>query len=368
MADLQSFAEDCGEILADRFKRGEISRRNLLLALGALGLAPSVLGSTGAAAAVPDVVMANWGGDALKALAATFGTNYEKQTGGKLVMDGSGPSNGKIRAMVEAKAVTWDVCDAGAAAIGELGPLGMLEPIDYTVVDKNKTIPEFVYEFGVCNYLFSFVTAWDTTKVTTPPSPADFFDIKKIPGKRMVRKDAQPMVELALMADGVPPDQLYPLDVKRAFDKIASIKEHLLYWENGTQSQELLRNGEAVMGWLWSSRANILKKETQGRIDWNFKGGVLLSGLWVVPKGAPAKAQTMKAIATFQDPEPQVGLLAALGNGPANPAADAMTPPELRAINPGSPANVAVQAKMSFDWWMANYAKTLIAYRDMIAS
>ncbi|RDJ25961.1 extracellular solute-binding protein [Bosea caraganae] len=368
MAELQTFAEDCREILVERHRRGEISRRGMMLALGAMGLAPAVLRGGPALAAAPDVVMANWGGDALKAMTATFGANYEKNVGGKIVMDGTGPSNGKIRAMVEAKAVTWDICDAGSAAIGELGPLGMLEPIDYSVVDKSKTIPQFIYEFGVCNYLFSFVTAWDTTKIKTTPTPADFFDIKKYPGKRMVRKDAQPMLELALMADGVAPDKLYPLDVKRAFAKIASIKEHLLYWENGTQSQELLRNGEVVMGWLWHTRANLLKRETKGRIDWNFNDGVLVSGLWVVPKGAPQVKQAMIALKSFQDPEPQVGLLAALGNGPSNPAANAITPAELQPINPGAEANLAVQAKMNYDWWMKNYAETLIAYRDMISS
>jgi hypothetical protein len=78
--------------------------------------------------------------------------------------------------MVEAKNVTWDVCDAGAAAIGELGPIGMLEPIDYSVVDKSKTIQEFIFEFGVYNYLFSFVTAWDTKVLVAAPTLVDFFD------------------------------------------------------------------------------------------------------------------------------------------------------------------------------------------------
>jgi putative spermidine/putrescine transport system substrate-binding protein len=347
------------------------SRREVVVGLGAAGLAaPAIFGPRDARAAGSQIVMANWGGDAQRAFAATFVPHYETLTGGKMILDGTGPSNGKIRAMVESGNVTWDVCDAGAAAIGELGiKLGLLEPIDYSVVDRSKTIPEFVFDYGVGNYFFSYVMAWNTEAIKTRPSPSDFFDVGKLPGRRMVRKDPQPMLELALMADGVAPDKLYPLDRERALAKLASIKPHLLFWETGSQGQDILRSGEAVMGWLWHTRANVLKKQTGGRIDWAFPGGVLVAGAWVVPKGNPAgNKAAMAAIRSMQDPEPQVKLLAELGMGPSNPLAQQSVPPELRAINPTAPENAAVQAKMSFDWWMKNYADTQRRYVDMIAS
>ena len=77
-------------------------------------------------------------------------------------MDGSGPSNGKIRAMVEANNVSWDLCDSGVTGLAELATRKLLAPIDYTIVDKAKVAPAFAYEFGVCNYMFSSVMAWDT--------------------------------------------------------------------------------------------------------------------------------------------------------------------------------------------------------------
>jgi putative spermidine/putrescine transport system substrate-binding protein len=336
----------------------------VLAAVGALGLAPAVLGSGPARAAVPDVVMANSGGDSSKALAATFGAHYEQVTGGRMLMDGSGPSNGRIRAMVEAKQVIWDFCDLGPQTL-ELGPLGMLTAIDYSIVDKNKVIPEFAYEFGVCNYLFAHVLAWDTAAVSGTPTLADFFDIKKYPGKRSIRKDPEPMLELALQADGVPSDKLYPLDVDRALRKIASIKDHVIFWDSGSQSQTLLRDGEVAMGFLAHTRANFTKTQTKGRIDWTFRGGVLIPSIWVVPANNPAGKQAMVAIATTQDAATQIALLRALGNGPANPQANALVPDELRAVNPATPANFAVQAKMNGDWWMHNYADTMKAFLDM---
>ena len=206
MNNEQSFARDAAEILAGEFKAVRLSRRDLLKGLAALGLAATLapaFARLASAQARKEVVLANFGGDAVKAFTEAFVVPYEK-TGGKMVIDGSGPSNGKIKTMVEARNVTWDVADSGVAGTGELGPLGMLEEIDYTIVDKGKVIPEFAYKYGVLNYTFSTVMAWDTKRVGGTPTLADFFDLKKYPGKRMLRKNSQAMMELALLADGVP--------------------------------------------------------------------------------------------------------------------------------------------------------------------
>uniref|UniRef100_UPI0013CF8107 extracellular solute-binding protein n=1 Tax=Klebsiella pneumoniae TaxID=573 RepID=UPI0013CF8107 len=82
--------------------------------------------------------------------------------------------------------------------------------------------------------------AWDTAKVKETPTLADFFDLKKYPGRRMMRKDSQAMLELCLLADGVPIDKLYPLDTRRAFAKLATIKKEVLYWNSGAESQSLM--------------------------------------------------------------------------------------------------------------------------------
>ena len=156
------------------------------------------------------------------------------------------------------------------------------------------------------------------------PTLADFFDFKKYPGKRLMRKDSQAMYEMALMADGVPKDKLYPLDVPRALKKIAAIKKDLLFWGTGAESQSMLRDGEVVMGWLWNTRATLLQRDTNKQVTFSFDGGLLQPGLWIVPEGQSGRqAGDGRAIASMQEPEGQVKLLAAMGNGPANPAAAA---------------------------------------------
>lgn len=365
----RDFADDCIELATEQYRAGKLSRRQFMMALAALGVAPAMLGSRAASAAGKTLVMGTYGGDSQKALEKVFAPVYAKATGNTLETDGVEPSNGKIRAMVEAKQVIWDVCDGGVGAIGELGPLGLLEPIDYSIVDKKKVPPEFAYEYGVCNYMSSFVLAWDGKQVKSEPSLADFFDVKKIPGKRAIRKKSTGVLEMALMADGVAPDKLYPLDQERAFKKISSIKEHILFFGTGSQGMQLLRDSEVAMCYIWNTRANVLKKETDGRIDYTFKGGFLMPALWIVPKGNPAgREEAMRAIAAFQDPAAQVELLKMLSNGPANPEARALETPELLAIDNGAPKNAAVQAKTSADWYRDSYAASEKAYGDLIAT
>jgi putative spermidine/putrescine transport system substrate-binding protein len=112
----------------------------------------------------------------------------------------------------------------------------------------------------------------------------------------------------------------------------------------------------------------LLQKDTNKKVTFSFDGGLLQPGLWVVPKGNPAGKQAMTAIASMQAPEGQVKLLAAMGNGPANPAAASLVPSELNAINPGAAENVKVQAKIDADWYEKNYAKVRQGFLDMIAS
>jgi len=368
MMEQQTFAQDYVEVMKEQ-RAGGMSRRDILRSALAMGLMPLAAGSRSAWAAGdrPEVVLVNWGGDAVDVFKTAYVDPYVAE-GGRMVIDGSGPLNGKMLTMVQSKSVTWDICDSGITTIADLGAKGALAEIDYSIVDKKKVPDGFAYDLGVANYFFSTVMAWDTAKVQGTPTLADFFDVKKIPGRRMIRKDSQSMLEIALLADGVAHKDLYPLDVERALKKYESIKEHLLFWTSGAQSQSLLRDGECVMGILWSTRANMLKKETSNRVTYTFKDGILTPGLWVVPKGNPAGKEAFRAIASMQRAKEQVYVLEQMGNGPSNPAAAPLVPEALRADNPTDPANTAVQVNINAEWYFKNYSQTLPQFIARIAS
>jgi len=268
--------------------------------------------------------------------------------------------------------VTWDICDSSASSAYWLGGLGLLEPIDYKVVDKANVPPVgFAIPYGVAPYSFSTVLAYDKAKVgdVPPKTWADFWDLKKYPGRRLLRHDALSMLELAIMAAGTPFDKVYPIDMKLALDKFKEIKEHCIYWNSGSESEQFIRTGEAVMGAIWHTRASVLSRESNDRMSWTWNQGVLQAGIFVVPKGNPAGALAQELLASMTAKvEPQIGLLGLLGNGPSNPKASALVPPELRRFNPTESDNAKGQVVNSGEWWGANYPDANAKYVDTISS
>lgn len=350
------FARDCMEIAAERLAKGEISRRTFVTALTALGMMPAAMSLGGRPAkAAGELVVVNWGGPAVEAYYNAFGKPFEDATGVKVVIDGTGPLSSKIRAMVESGAVTWDVCDTGPGDTLVLEKAGMLEDIDYAVVDRSKVLKPFDYTGGCANYTFSYILTYDNAAVPRPPeSWKDYWDVEAFPGYRTIRKQPTGMLEVCLMADGVPKDEVYPIDIDRAVAKLKEIRDYIIAWNSGSHSQELFRTGEVVMGCLWHTRANLLHRETDGRITWTWNEGVVTAGMWNVPKGNPAGPKVaMDFIASAQDPQQQIVLFEAMGNGPANPAAAALVPKEMQYIDPTQPQNLALQVLQNGPWYEA---------------
>ncbi|MFI4987264.1 MAG: ABC transporter substrate-binding protein [Alphaproteobacteria bacterium] len=374
MREAQSFQADCVELALERYRRGEVDRRSFLAGLAALGVLPALAaGGRAFAADATEVVIANWGGVANEGFGRFYGQPFEQDHSGiKVTTDSGGPSGGKIRAMAESGHVTWDICDSSASSSIWLGGMGLLEPIDYTLVDKANVPPVgFAYPNGVAPYSFSTVLAYDKAKVGSEPpkSWADFWDLKKFPGRRLLRRDALSILECAVMAAGVAPEKVYPIDVKLALEKIKEIREHCLYWNSGSESEQIIRTGEAVMGAIWHTRASVLSRESSDRMSWTWNQGVLQAGIFVVPKGNPAGKLAQQLLASMTaKPEPQIGLLGFLGNGPTNPKANAMVPAELKRFNPTDADNAKVQVVNSGEWWGANYVDVNAKYVDAVAS
>ena len=143
-----SFNQDFLEIARTDFAAGRLSRRDFLTLSLTVGVAPSIAGlssflSSDARADVKELVIANWGGDAVRFMGAALGEPYTSDTGTKVIFDGASPFPGKIKAMVESGKVTWDACDTDLFVGAQLGSQGILEPIDYSIVDKSVLRPGF---------------------------------------------------------------------------------------------------------------------------------------------------------------------------------------------------------------------------------
>ena len=367
---MQSFQQDCVELAFRRFRRGEVDRRTLLAGLAALGVG-SLAGGDAQAQAARKLVMVNWGGLANQGFSNFYGAPFVAANPGWTVeQDSTGPSAGRIRSMVESGRVTWDMCDSSASSSFLLGRQNLLTKIDYSIVKKEDTLPVgFALEYGAAPYSFSSVLCYDSAKFPNgaPTGWKDFYDLEKFPGTRLMRRDALATLDAAQMALGKDPANLYPLDIDATVRKAASLRRNAVFWNSGSESEQFLRTGEAVMGMIWHTRATVLERETNGRIKFIWPQGLLQAGIMAIPRGNPGGEGAQLLLASMlHNPEPQVGLLTLLGNGPTNPRAAALVPQDLRRKNPTDPENARVQVVMNGEWWGQNYQQANADYIDAI--
>ena len=145
-----------------------------------------------------------------------------------------------------------------------------------------------ITDYRVPDITYGVVLAYNTDKTAgkVPEGWADYFDTTKIPGKRGAWDYSEGgMFEFALMADGVAPKDLYPLDLARATKKLDTIKDDIVFWKSGAESQELIGSGEVAMSMIWNGRGwsakNIDKKPVE--IQWNQQ--IVTADYLVVPEG-----------------------------------------------------------------------------------
>ncbi len=364
--------QDCLEILLAQAEAGRISRRRFVMAAGALLALPVALRANLTYAQAKELVLVNWGGDAITAYSKAYGEPFEKETGIPVKMDGSGPTEGAVTAQAKSGKITWDLLDIDAFSAITLGGQGYLEPIDTAVVDISKSRPGFVWDYALSTYFFSSVIAYDAEKYgsNAPATMADFFDIEKFPGKRAMYKWGVSSWEAALLADGVAADALYPMDIDRAHKKIADFKDNVIsFWGGGAESQTVLLNGEASMAIVWTTRAKLIEQDSGGRIKYVWDQGLLSPGALSVMKNNPGgKDAAMKFLASTQDPARQLVMFDLLGQGPANPAADSLVPADQARHNCVAPENMAKQLVLNMEWYAANYSTALDQYLGLISA
>ncbi|WP_108259587.1 ABC transporter substrate-binding protein [Mangrovicoccus ximenensis] len=363
----QTFQQDAFEIARHKLRSGALSRRDFIAALSAVGLT-AVLRPGAAHAQVGEIVVCNWGGAAIDAFRDAYGIPFTEETGIEVVVDGAGPSTGAVRAMVEAGNVIWDATDGGMTDAAVLGAGGYVEPIDYGIVDASLVGEGMAAEYGIANYIFSNVLAYDAARTGGEPPAGwkDFFDFDKFPGKRTMCKWVQGQLEAVLMADGVRPEDMYPLDVDRAFALLEPYVEDIIFWESGAQSQQLLREGEVVMGNIWHTRANLLRMENPD-LTWTWQNQLIFASAWSVPKGNPAGAEVYNFINSSLQPEGQVTLLRAMGNGPTNPAAIGLMTEEDKAVYALAPENLKDVLHVSAAYYAEHDAEVQNRFLDFIS-
>lgn len=234
------------------------------------------------------IVVNHSGGSMGSAMRKAFFATYEKKYGIRVV-ETSPADFGKLRAMVDAKNVEWDITEIGGQDAIRATKLDLVEKIDGKIVDRSKYPAAAQSPHVFASSVYTTIIGYRTDVFkggTHPKSWADWWDVKKFPGARSMRNHPTDNLEFALIADGVPKDKLYPLDFDRAFKKLDQIKPHVtVWWSTGQQPAQLLLDKEVVLATGWNGRFyDIIKKGAPVEIEWN--EGALKQGSFVIPKGA----------------------------------------------------------------------------------
>lgn len=309
------------------------------------------------AAAQQSITVASWGGAYQDAQRKAWFEPAAKDLGITIKEDTtSGIAD--VRAQVKSGTVTWDLVQQGTNGCILLEREGNLEKLDPAVVKTDGVPADMKSDYWVANLVYSTVLAWNTKtyKDKKPQGWADMYNFKDFPGGRSMRRSPMYNLEAALIADGVDPQKLYPLDIDRAFKKMRELKPHIVaWWPSGAASAQLINDGEVDMIGLWNGRVQSVMKEGAAA-DLTFNQQIILADCWAIPKGAPNKALAMKAMAHMMTPEAQARLPLYINYGPANAKAyDTGTiTPEMAKALPSSPQNLKNSFTLDVKWWADN--------------
>ncbi len=322
----------------------------------------STLAAAALLAALPalaqsQLTVVNFGGANGAAQKKAYVEPFEKTTGTKVVTVEYNGEQAKIKAMVEAKKVTWDVVEVESPDVARGCDEGLFEKMDWAKVgNKADFQPAAVTECGVGAFVWSTVMAYNGDKLKDgPKSWADFWDTKKFPGKRAMRKGARYNLEFALMADGVKSADVYKVlstkeGADRAFKKLTELKANIQWWEAGAQPPQFLVAGDVVMATAFNGRIDAAQREGKNlKITW--VGGIYDLDFWVIPKGAPNKELSMKYITLAASTDAQAEYARNISYGPTNNKALAKLDPKVLALLPTSPANSKDALQFGVKFW-----------------
>lgn len=299
-----------------------------------------------------EITMTSWGGEYQDAQQRAIVEPFQRLTGAKVTVSESDIV--ALKNQVESGNVSWDVCDVLLEDVLPLANLGMLEELDYNVIQTSGIDQGIRFDHAIGSAYYSTVLAYPSDRwpdIAPPSGWDDFWNLSRWPGTRGLHRQAQTTLEFALIADGVAIGDLYPIDVDRAFASLDRIREAItLWWEQGAQPAQLLNSGDIDMVAAWHSRIERVRQDgVPVEIQWN--GGALSGDAWVIPKGSQNRDVAMDFINFATRPEVCAAFAQLAPFGPVNVHAFDLMDEQAARQSPSFPENRALQFIVNFDWW-----------------
>ena len=325
----------------------------------AVGAMSSVSGRAGAASAGElkvNMSGGNWGNAVMKAYVEPF----VAETGVKVTPVTADFSSTQIAMMVDTKNVSADVVNLGQTNVDPLTAKGYLEPVDYSLWKKDEleAISEFAkHTNGFASYVYSTNMVYNTKKFPAdkprPTTWAEFWDVEKFPGVRSLftGEYGNGPWEEALLADGVPMDKLYPLDVDRVFASLDKIKPHIRkWWTSGSEILQIMRDNVADVVQSYDGRALSLIDEG-APIEINRNQAKLTTDFWCIPKGSPNTENAQKFLELTGRADRQAAFAELIGQGPTNKNAYKTIPEKIGRKLASYPDYTASSFALNAKWY-----------------
>jgi putative spermidine/putrescine transport system substrate-binding protein len=334
-----------------------------------------IIVATSAAQAEKSMTIVSWGGAYTESQVNAYHDPWTKKTGTRIYNeDKSATALAGLRSQVQANNISWDLVSIleGDAMIA--CDEGLIEEIDYdTLLAKapDGTLPskDFVGGLNGClipTDVYATIFAYNDKSFPgdKPKTIADVFNLKKFPGKRALEKVPHGNLEWALIADGVPVSKIYATlstdeGVARAFKKLDTIKDQVIWWEAGAQPPQLLADQEVSIAAAYNGRIfNAQVVENQPfTIIWD--GQYFDIEGWGVPKGK--LTEDMKAYLHFATDTRRLADQAKfIAYGPARKSSFPLvskhlkTGVDMQPHMPTNPVNFFNPIKKDAVWWANN--------------
>lgn len=335
--------------------------------------ASSALALAAGIASAESITVVSWGGAYTKSQVEAYHKPWMAKTGNTVVSEDYSGGLAEVKSQVESGTVTWDLVDVELSDAVRGCDEGLLEEMDHSMLpaapDGTPASEDFIAgsltDCAVANIVWSTIFAYDSSKTPGVDSIDDLFDLEAFPGKRGLRKNPKANLEMALMADGVPAGEVYellstPEGVDRAFAKLDTIKDSVVWWEAGAQPPQLLADGEVVMSTAYNGRIfNAAAGEGKPfEVVWD--GQIMDFDLWVMPKGAPNKEAAMDFVAFSTDTQRLADQATYISYGPARKSSGPLVglyedgKTEMGPHMPTSGANLKNALVNDFEFWADN--------------
>ena len=336
-----------------------VTRRKVLSTGAGIAAATSVSGplilTAGKARAAGKLYLASYGGAYGEALDEVFFKPFTKETGVEVVQTGSADL-AKLKAQVMSGSPEWDIVEMLPTETITATTEGLLQPIDYSVVQMPELLyPQAKQPTSVSVFTYTGGIGYDKTRHPDGKHPntwAEFWDVKKYPGRRGLRSRPNDTLELAILASGTDPKNVYPIDVDKAFKMLDEIKPHIRKWiETAPQSVQLIQTNELDFTYTFNGR--VFGANQQGiPLGYSSEQLMIFFNNFTVPKGAKNPGDAMKLINLMMRPERQAAFCEKIAYPPVTKKGMELVPAAIKkewVPDPNNPKNLAINS----EWWGA---------------